>query len=129
MKKSNLVSIIINGVTINCTEEQAIAIATACGNTVSATQTSTKSDKAKTTKTSSKKSSAPSKSTLKVTDFEPKKDSDGQYNYKSWKTCRRNFVSKKLGKDLTKEWVDYAEFCKAAEAFDKKFPYVKKADR
>ena len=35
MKKANLVTIKINGVEITCTQEQAIAIATACGNNVS----------------------------------------------------------------------------------------------
>ena len=87
---------------------------------------------AKTSKKSSSKTTAPKtpkSSKTSLTDFEPKKDSDGNYNYKSWKTCRRNFVAKKSGKDLTKEWMDYAEFCKIAEPFDKKFPYVKKSDR
>lgn len=131
--KKNLVKININGVTIECTQEQAIAIATACGSaTQTTTQTSKKSAPAKAPKTSKKssaKTTATTKSSNKVADFEPKKDSDGQYNYKSWKTCRRNYVAAKLGKDLTKEWVDYAEFCEAAKPFDKKYPYVKKADR
>lgn len=121
MKKTNLVTININGVEIQCTQEQAIAIATACGNNVSTPKTSAKSSTAKKTATT--------KSSNKVADFEPKKDADGNYNYKSWKTCRRNYVSNKVGKDLTKEWMDYEEFCKAAAPFDKKFPYVKKADR
>ena len=136
MKKTNLVTININGVSIECTAEQAIAIATACGTATQPSkpaQTSAKSAPKKEAKTSGKKSSSKSapatKSSNKVADFEPKKDSDGQYNYKSWKTCRRNYVASKLGKDLTKEWVDYAEFCKVAAPFDKKFPYVKKSDR
>ena len=131
MKKTNLVTININGVEIKCTQEQAIAIATACGSAKPAT--SAKAEKAPAAKKTSAKSSAKSapatKSSNKVADFEPKKDSDGNYNYKSWKTCRRNYVSNKVGKDLTKEWMDYEEFCKAAAPFDKKFPYVKKADR
>ena len=131
---NNLVTININGVEITCTQEQAVAIATACGNTVSAApQTSKKSAPSTTnTKSSVKKTSAPAttkSSKMNLADFEPKKDKDGQYNYKSWKTCRRNYVAQKLGKDLTKEWVDYADFCKAAEAFDKKYAYIKKADR
>ena len=99
---------------------------------VSVAQTSKKSAKAKSTKTSKKssaKTTATTKSSNKVADFEPKKDADGNYNYKSWKTCRRNYVANKVGKDLTKEWMDYEEFCKAAAAFDKKYPYVKKSDR
>ena len=74
-------------------------------------------------------SSSKRTATAKIEDFEPKKDSDGNYNYKSWKTCRRNFVAKKAGKDLTKEWMAYEEFCKLAAPFDKKYPYVKKSDR
>lgn len=90
---------------------------------------STTSSSKSTTTTSSKKKTANKTTTTKISDFEPKKDSDGNYNYKSWKTCRRNFVAKKAGKDLTKEWMDYAEFCELAKPFDKQFPYVKKSER
>jgi len=87
--------------------------------------------------TSSKKQSAPTttpktskKSSTKVdtlAQFEPKKDADGNYNYKSWKTCRAKYVASVTGKKDA--WVAYDEFCKIAKPFDARFPYTKKSDR
>lgn len=48
MSKTNLVTIKINGVEINCTQEQAIAITMACGNNTTSA-TTTKSPKKSTT--------------------------------------------------------------------------------
>lgn len=86
----------------------------------------------KTSKKSSKKS-APKTSTKSSTkvdtlaQFEPKKDADGNYNYKSWKTCRAKYVASVTGKKDS--WVAYDEFCKIAEPFDARFTYIKKSDR
>jgi hypothetical protein len=102
--------------------------ATSTTKTSSAKKSSAKTAAPASTKQTATTSTKSSKSKA-LADFEPKKDADGNYNYKSWKTCRRNFVSSKSGKDLTKEWIDYAEFCKIAAPFDKKYPYTKKADR
>ena len=88
-----------------------------------------KSPKPTTKKSTTKKSttSRSTKSTDSLAQFEPKKDADGHYNYKSWKTCRAKYVATLSGKK--DEWIDYAEFCKLAKPFDTKYPYVKKSDR
>ena len=67
MKKTNLVTININGVSIECTAEQAIAIATACG-------TATQPSKPATTQTKSapKKKKAPAKAEAQDNGFDRK---------------------------------------------------------
>lgn len=89
-------------------------------------------------KTSSKKSSAKSapKSTksskVNLADFEPKKDSDGHYNWASYKACRRRYVEEVSGKTLhgkDGEWLEGETFKKLAKPFEEAYKYVKKSDR
>ena len=67
-----------------------------------------------------------------VKDFEPKKGTDGFYNYASWKAQRRKYVEAKTGLVLhgkDGQWLAGDEFTKAAAPFVKAFKYVKIADR
>ena len=98
-------------------------------NTNSSSKTSTKSQK-KAPKTPKK--SAPKSSKVNLADFEPKKDSDGHYNWASYKACRRRYVEEVSGKKLhgkDGEWIEGETFKKFAKDFDKAYKYVKKSDR
>ena len=135
MKKTNLVTIIIKGVEIKCTQEQAIAIATACGSE-STTQTSVKKSETPATKKTSAKSSAakkaPKKSTTSKVDelvkkFEPKAQDDN-YNWKSYCAQRTKFVEAMTGKK--DQWLPKEEYHKIAEPWVAYWgEYIKKADR
>lgn len=88
----------------------------------------------KTAKQSQKKTkkNAPSSLVIEVKDFEPKKDSDGHYNWASYKACRRKYAEAVSGKKLHGDggqWIEANEFKKLVAPFDKAFKYVKKEDR
>lgn len=124
MKKTNLVTMNINGVTIQCTQEQAIAIATACGSATPATsKTSAKSSPAK----SAPKKSKTSKVDELVRKFEPKAQDDN-YHWGSYKAQRTKFVEAVTGKK--DQWLPKEEYEKAAAPWVAYWgEYVKKADR
>ena len=103
----------------------ALQKAVSTGKTSSKKTSSSKKNTATTTTTKTSKKSSTKVDTL--AQFEPKKDSDGKYNYKSWKTCRAKYVASVTGKKDS--WVAYDEFCKIAKPFDARFPYIKKSDR
>lgn len=94
--------------------------------TSTSSKTSTKSQK------KAPKKSAPKSSKVNLADFEPKKDSDGHYNWASYKACRRRYVEEVSGKKLhgkDGEWLEGETFKKFAKDFDKAYKYVKKSDR
>ena len=82
----------------------------------------------KSSKTSSKKS-AP-KPTDKWAKYEPKKDAEGFYIWKSYKACRQRYLNDN-GKSYEEVgWMSKSDFAKAVKPFTDKFgEYVKKADR
>lgn len=123
MKKTNLVTININGVEIKCTQEQAIAIATACG---SATPATSKTSAKSSAKTPTKKTKSSKLDDL-VKKFEPKAQDDN-YHWGSYKAQRTKFVEAVTGKK--DQWLPKDEYNKAAEPWVAYWgEYVKKADR
>ena len=93
---------------------------------------STKSAPKTSNKKSSGKSAPKSSKVINLADFEPKKDADGNYNWASYKACRRHYVEKVSGKKLSGkngEWLENKVFNEFAEPFDEAYKYVKKSDR
>ena len=74
------------------------------------------------------------KSSAKPTDnwskYTPKKDADGNYNWRSYKACRNRYLEDHgFGYDKV-GWMGRADFAKAVKPFEDKFgKYIKKADR
>ena len=93
--------------------------------------------------TVSTKSASPKLFSTKVEDYEPKKDADGNYNWKSYKASRTRFcyavatngvlVKNPYGTDWGKtNTVDYSKnspYYKAKAQFEKKFKYVTLSNR
>ena len=94
--------------------------------------TSAKSAPKTSNKKSSVKSAPKSSKVINLADFEPKKDADGNYNWASYKACRRHYVEKVSGKKLSGkdgEWLENKVFNEFAAPFDEVYKYVKKSDR
>lgn len=77
------------------------------------------------------------KFSITLADYEPKKDSEGNYNFYSHKAQRKaycyavasNGKTNKFDKEVEIDFSEGGKYYKAKADFDKKFPYKKKADR
>lgn len=62
--------------------------------------------------------------------YTPKKDADGNWNWRSYKACRNRYLEDHGFGYAEVGWMGRADFAKAVKPFEDKFgKYVKKADR
>lgn len=62
--------------------------------------------------------------------YQPKKDADGNYNWRSYKACRSRWLNDHGYSYEEAGWMDAKAYAKACKPFTDKFgTYVKKSDR